>query len=79
MASHSSVLAGKKTQGQKSLRGYSLWGHKESDKTDVTEHTHTHTHRACYGIHLRETGTNGFQKLVTETTISDRICFSPSR
>ena len=44
MASHSSVLAGKKTQGQKSLRGYSLWGHKESDKTDVTEHTHTHTH-----------------------------------
>ena len=27
--------------GQRSLVGYSLWGHKESD---TTEHTHTHTH-----------------------------------
>ena len=26
---------------QRSLAGYSPWGHKESD---TTEHTHTHTH-----------------------------------
>ena len=28
--------------GQRSLVGYSLWGHKESD---TTEHTHTHIRR----------------------------------
>ena len=30
--------------GQKSLAGYSLWGCKESDTTDLHTHTHTHTH-----------------------------------
>ena len=39
MATHSSILAGK-FHGQRSLAGYSPWGHKESD---TTEHTHTHT------------------------------------
>ena len=30
---------------QRSLEGYSPWGHKESDTTDhAREHTHTHTH-----------------------------------
>ena len=32
-----------KFHGQKSLVGYSPWGHKESDTTDYM-HTHTHTH-----------------------------------
>ena len=27
--------------GQRSLEGYSPWGHKESD---MTEHAHTHAH-----------------------------------
>ena len=27
-------------QGQRSLVGYSPWGHKESDTTEETEHTH---------------------------------------
>ena len=26
--------------GQRSLAGYNPWGHKESDMTEVTEHTH---------------------------------------
>ena len=35
--------------GQRSLAGYSAWGSKESDTTEVTHshfltHTHTHTH-----------------------------------
>ena len=32
--------------GQRSLAGYSLWGHKELDTTEglSTAHTHTHTH-----------------------------------
>ena len=31
--------------GQRSLVGYSPWGHKESDTTERTRaHTHTHTH-----------------------------------
>ena len=29
------------SQGQRSLAGYSSWGHKE---LDMTEHTHTHVH-----------------------------------
>ena len=32
MATHSSILPGK-SQGQRSLEGYSLWGRKESDTT----------------------------------------------
>ena len=38
MATHSSVLPGK-SHGQRSLEGFSPWGHKESDMTEVTEHT----------------------------------------
>ena len=33
MATHSSVLAGE-SQGQRSLMGYSPWGHKELDTTE---------------------------------------------
>ena len=29
--------------GQRSLAGYSPWGREESDTTEVTAHTHTHT------------------------------------
>ena len=36
MATHSSILLGK-SHGQRSLVGYSLWGHKESDRTEVTK------------------------------------------
>ena len=28
--------------GQRSLAGYGLWGHKESDRTEVTEHACAH-------------------------------------
>ena len=28
---------------QRSLEGYSPWGHKESDMTEPLTHTHTHT------------------------------------
>ena len=34
-ATHSSILAGE-THGQRSLVGYSPWGRKESDMTEVT-------------------------------------------
>ena len=30
------------SHGQRSLVGYSPWGHKELDTTEVTQHTHTH-------------------------------------
>ena len=33
MATHSSILAGE-FHGQRSLEGYSPWGHKESDMTE---------------------------------------------
>ena len=35
-----------KSHGQRSLVGYSPWGHKGLDTTDCTHtHTHTHTHK----------------------------------
>ena len=37
MTTHSSVLSGKPHE-QRSLEGYSSWGHKESN---MTEHAHT--------------------------------------
>ena len=37
MAPHSSILPGK-SHGLRSLASYSLWGHKESDTTEVTKH-----------------------------------------
>ena len=36
------VFLPRESHGQKSLAGYSLWGHKESDTTEVTEHTHSY-------------------------------------
>jgi len=35
MATHSSILPGE-SHGQRNLVGYSPWGHKESDITEVT-------------------------------------------
>ena len=39
MATPSSILAWR-IPGMGSLAGYSLWGHKESDMTEVTAHRH---------------------------------------
>ena len=39
VATHYSILAWR-IHGQRSLVGYSLWGHTASDMTEVTEHTH---------------------------------------
>ena len=38
MATHSSILA-RKTHGERSLAGYSPWGHKELDTTEAPEHS----------------------------------------
>ena len=37
------VFLPRKSNGQESLVGYSSWGYKESDTTEVTQHTHMHT------------------------------------
>ena len=45
-----SVFLPGKYYGQRSLKGYSPWGRKESDMTEcVRAHTptHTHTHQLC--------------------------------
>ena len=41
-----------KSQGQRSLVGYSPWNHKELVKTEVTEHAHTNTYIHIYGFFL---------------------------
>ena len=43
MATHSSILAWR-IHGQRSLTGYSPWGHKESDMTEHTCASHVCTH-----------------------------------
>ena len=48
MATHSSILFGK-SHGQRSLAGYSPWGHKESDTTEATERAHM-----LFLIHAKE-------------------------
>ena len=43
MATHSQyfpVLFPGKSNGQRSLAGYSPWGHKESDMTEATQHAY---------------------------------------
>jgi len=42
-----------KSHGQKSLVGYSPWGHKVSDTAEHTHtraHTHTHTHTHTHSV-----------------------------
>ena len=34
--------------GQRNLVGYSPWGHKELDTTEVTEHTHMHVNTNAF-------------------------------
>ena len=40
MTTHSSLFLPGEFHGQRSLAGYSPWGHEESDVTEVTWHTH---------------------------------------
>ena len=40
MATHSSILAWGESHGQRSLVGYSLWDHKESDTTERLSTAH---------------------------------------
>ena len=41
-----------KSQGQRSLVGYSSWNHNELVKIEVTEHAHTNTYIHIYGVFL---------------------------
>ena len=52
MATHPSILTWE-SYGQRSMVGYSPWGHKESDMSEQL--THTHTHR---GTHIHPTLTS---------------------
>ena len=47
MATHSSILAWK-SYGQRSLAGYSPWGHKESDTTEPLHLIFIYTHTRRY-------------------------------
>ena len=42
------VFLSGESHGQRSLAGYSPQGHKESDMTGATTHTHTHTHTSTH-------------------------------
>jgi len=40
----SPVFSPEEFNGERSLAGYTQWGHKESDMTEQLTHTHIHTH-----------------------------------
>ena len=51
--------------GQRSLAGYSPWGHKEWDRTEVTEHAHKQSHPRREGWLQRCVSQEGFEGLHT--------------
>ena len=54
MATHPVFLPGE-SHGQRSLVGYSSWGHKESDMTEVTQHACVHMCVCvCVGVYKTE-------------------------
>ena len=61
-----SVFLPGESHGQRSLAGYSPWGRKESDTTELVTHTqthtqtHTHTHRHTHTHTHTHTQTHGF-------------------
>ena len=65
MAIHSSILPGK-SHCQRSLEGYSPWGHKESD---MTERLH------CNSNHLHSDGSKPYFELLGE--YKDRFYLHP--
>ena len=49
---HTPVFLPGEFHGQESLSGYSPWGHKESDMTEMLTHIHTHTHTHTHSFSL---------------------------
>ena len=47
MATHSSILAWKKSHGQRSPVGYSPWGHKELDTAEQLSTSSSTMRRGC--------------------------------
>ena len=60
-----------KSYGQRSLEGYSPWGHKESDMTEHTSHTHKELRRGG-----KDTQKN-YTKKVLMTQINTMVGHSP--
>ena len=54
---HTPVFLPEEFHGQRSLAGYSLWGHKESDMTECT-HIHTHNTYSVSLYHCHHTHTH---------------------
>ena len=52
------VFLPEQSHGQRSLAGYSPWGHKESHKTErlTPTPTHTHTHTHTMAMYVRNSG-----------------------
>ena len=50
MATHSSILCWENPHGQRSLVGYSPWGHKGLDMTERLSTLHAY----CFFLHLRQ-------------------------
>ena len=57
------------SRGQRSLVGYSPQGHKQSDTTELTEHTHTHTASFPEHTSLAEENVKNFQKEAFQSTL----------
>ena len=76
VATLSSILAGE-FHGQRSLAGYSTWGHKESDIAERLTHTHTHGRVLPYEALLSSNPMNSrcLLRLFSETGIFSNSLF----
>ena len=61
------------TQGQRSLAGYSPWGHRESDTTEVTEDVHMHIYRKTHIALLYSSMSRCNQNLDQERELGPRV------
>ena len=78
MKTHSCILAWE-SYGQRSLGGYSPWGHEELDTTEhAFAHTHTHTHSrqewTCDHILTKEKIIRE-KKLIAVLKVNGKFCF----
>ena len=68
MATHSSIFPWK-FYGQRSLAGYSPWGHKESDTTERLSVTHSGLFRLTMSIIPSTDGPNRIKKVKEELSL----------
>ena len=68
MATHSIFLCLENPHGQRSLAGYSAWGHKESDTTEQLSTAHLELFRNDFNLYIKIQSRHAWQKIIHFST-----------